>query len=223
MRRPAGPFAFHSGGLSGIGNALRGEDAFVARLQSRRALITCHHAIMKKRNMKTLNAALATLLLALASGQSFAAETNATNKPAVPVAGSNPVFRDAFTADPATLVVGDTLYCYTGHDNAVGGQFFTMPDWLCYSTKDMKHWTSHGTVMKATDFKYGSQNSAWAAQVVKKGGKYYLYVTLTRTNSPEHCISVAVADSPLGPFKDARGTPLITDGMTTDSRRPNAD
>jgi beta-xylosidase len=176
-----------------------------------------------KTHLKTLSAAL---LLALTTGSSFAAEADATNsaaKPPEPVAGSNPIFRDAFTADPSTLVVGDTLYCYTGHDKAVGGQFFTMPDWRCYSTKDMKHWTPHGSILKATDFKYGSRNSAWAAQAIEKGGKYYFYVTLTRTNSGEHCIAVAVAASPPGPFKDARGTPLITDDMTTDSRRPNAD
>ena len=101
-----------------------------------------------------------------------AVATNTVTQSVEPVAGSNPIFRDAFTADPSTLVVGDTLYCYTGHDKAVGGQFFTMPDWLCYSTKDMKHWTPHGVIMKATDFKYGARNSAWAAQTMEKDGKY---------------------------------------------------
>jgi len=173
-----------------------------------------------------MKSALPTLLAALVAVQSHAADAEAAktnDNPSPAAAGSNPIFRDAFTADPSTLVVGDTLYCYVGHDKAVGRQFFTMPDWLCYSTRDMKNWTPHGAIMKATDFKYGTRNSAWAAQVIEKGGKYYFYVTLTRTNSSEHCISVAVADSPLGPFVDARGTPLITDGMTTDSRRPNAD
>ena len=30
----------------------------------------------------------------------------------------NPLFRDRYTADPAPLVVGDTLYLYVGHDEA---------------------------------------------------------------------------------------------------------
>ena len=30
----------------------------------------------------------------------------------------NPIIRDVFTADPATLVVGDMLYLYAGHDEA---------------------------------------------------------------------------------------------------------
>ncbi len=41
--------------------------------------------------------------------------------------------------------------------------------------------------------------------------------TWRRDNNNEHAIGVAVADNPLGPFKDARGTPLITDDMTTES------
>ncbi|TWU31152.1 hypothetical protein [Novipirellula artificiosorum] len=53
--------------------------------------------------------------------------------------GFNPIFRDAFTADPATMVVGDTTYVYVGHDDAKEGQFFTVPDWMCYSSKDMKN------------------------------------------------------------------------------------
>ncbi len=137
--------------------------------------------------------------------------------------GNNPIFSDVFTADPAAMVVGDTVYVYIGHDNAKEGQFFTMPDWRCYSSKDMKTWTPHGSIMRPEDFKFARPDVAWAAHMIEKDGKYYFYTTLRCNNNNEHCIGVAVGDSPLGPFKDARGTPLITDGMTTDSRRPNAD
>lgn len=37
---------------------------------------------------------------------------------AVPVFGANPIFTDRWTADPAPFVEGDTIYVYTGHDNA---------------------------------------------------------------------------------------------------------
>jgi hypothetical protein len=92
--------------------------------------------------MPALRTAVPLWLAAVAAGSAFAAEVDvpySETKATKPVPGANPVFRDTFTADPAVLVVGDTLYCYTGHDQAVGRQFFTMPDWLCYSTKDMKH------------------------------------------------------------------------------------
>jgi len=138
------------------------------------------------------------------------------------VAGQNPLFTDAFTADPAITVIGNTVYAYVGQDKASVGGWFNMPNWLCYSTTDMKNWTAHGPVLAANDFVNANSGSAWAAQVVEKDGKYYYYVTLDRKEG--HFITVAVGDSPTGPFKEASpGKPLITDDMTKDSHRPNAD
>jgi len=138
------------------------------------------------------------------------------------IAGQNPLFTDFFTADPAITVIGNTVYAYVGQDKATVGGWFNMPDWLCYSTTDMKNWTAHGPVLAAKDFVNANQSSAWAAQVVEKGSKYYYYVTLDSKKG--HFITVAVSDNPTGPFKEALpGKPLITDSMTTDSHRPNAD
>lgn len=149
-------------------------------------------------------------------------EVRISGEPMPRVAGQNPLFTDAFTADPSTLVVGDELFVYVGRDAASPGGWFNMPDWLCYSTKDMKNWTAHGSVLAAKDFVGANGSSAWAAQVVKKNGKFYFYVTLDRREG--HFITVAVGDSPTGPFKEALpGKPLITDAMTTDSHRANSD
>jgi len=138
------------------------------------------------------------------------------------VAGQNPLFTDAFTADPAITVIGNTVYAYVGQDKATVGGWFNMPNWLCYSTTDMKNWTAHGSVLATKDFVNANNGSAWAAQLVEKDGKYYYYVTLDCSEG--HFITVAVGDSPTGPFKEALpGKPLITDAMTTDSHRPNAD
>ena len=138
------------------------------------------------------------------------------------VAGQNPLFTDVFTADPAITVIGNTVYAYVGQDKATVGGWFNMPNWLCYSTTDMKNWTAHGPVLAAKDFINANNGSAWAAQVAEKDGKYYYYVTLDCKEG--HFITVAVSDSPTGPFKEARpGKPLITDAMTTDSQRANAD
>lgn len=138
------------------------------------------------------------------------------------VPGQNPIFTDTFTADPAALVVGDTVYVYVGHDKASPGGWFNMPEWLCYSSKDMKTWTAHGPVLAAKDFAGANAGAAWASQVVAKDGKFYFYVTLDRREG--HFITVAVGDSPTGPFKEALpGRPLVTDQMTTDSHRANSD
>ena len=130
----------------------------------------------------------------------------------------NPFFQDQFTADPAPFVYKDTLYLYTGHDEAKGGQQYTMNNWLCFSTTDMKHWTYHGALLSYKDFKW-AKGDAWALQVIDKNGKFYWYVAIQHDNThPGKAIGVAVADSPTGPFKDARGSALITDEMTTGGR-----
>ena len=131
-----------------------------------------------------------------------------------PAPGSNPQLRDVFTADPAPLVVGDTVYLYVGHDEAKGDDFYLMKEWLAYSSRDLRHWTPHGAIMKPTDFKW-ALGSAWATQVVRRNGHYYLYATVQHDDTQSGMsIGVAVADSPLGPFKDARGSALVTNAMT---------
>lgn len=130
------------------------------------------------------------------------------------IAGENPLFTDAWTADPAPMVYRDTLYLYVGHDNAHGNEMFTMTDWLVYTTTDMKHWQAHGPIMKPTDFTWAVRD-AWAAQVVPRNGKFYLYATVQ--HGPPvvgKAIGVAVSDRPTGPFRDARGTALVTDTTT---------
>ena len=148
-----------------------------------------------------------------------------SGEPLPRVAGQNPLLIDNFTADPAFTVVGNTVYAYVGEDQADPGGWFKIPHWLCYSSTDMKHWTVHGPVLKPEAFAYAAPNSAWAAQMVEKDGKYYFYVTVDCKDKHEHAIDVAVSDSPTGPFVPARkdGTPLITDNMTSDSHRQNAD
>ncbi|MET4897174.1 glycoside hydrolase family 43 protein [Sphingomonadaceae bacterium jetA1] len=136
----------------------------------------------------------------------------AQDQPRIP--GQNPLFTDVFTADPAPMVYKDTLYLYTGHDEARGDQLFRMNDWLVFSTRDMKHWTAHGPVMRATDFAWASRD-AWAMQVTEKKGKFYLYAPVRVKGPPStFAIGVAVSDTPTGPFRDARGTPLVTNEMT---------
>ena len=112
---------------------------------------------------RPVRAALLALALAL---------PGAAQEPPAPAPGSNPIIRDLFTADPAPLVVGDTVYLYVGRDNAKGKEMFTMPDWLCFSSRDMKHWTPHGAVLSPTNFSWGEPNSAWAAQVVPGDPRY---------------------------------------------------
>lgn len=156
---------------------------------------------------------LSALLLALALTQPALAQTSSAQNDAP---GANPIIRDVFTADPAALVVGDTVYLYAGRDESNNDKYL-MHEWRAYSSTDMKHWKPHGVVLKPTDFTW-STGDAYASQVVEKDGKFYFFATAKwrgdANNRPTMAIGVAVSDSPTGPFVDTRGTPLITNDMT---------
>lgn len=175
-----------------------------------------------------------TLFLLTSAALSFAAcQNKQTTAKVNPYEGlptfqntGNPLIKNAYSADPATLVVGDRLYLFTGHDecfeDSVGyeGHYgFNITNWLLYSTEDMQTWTDHGVIFRPTDFTWGV-GEAWAAQCVEKDGKFYYYLT-AQAGEPYtgKAIGVAVSDSPAGPYKDAIGRPLIDDKMTDNGER----
>lgn len=120
----------------------------------------------------------------------------------------NPVIQTNYTADPAPMVHNGTVYLYTTHDeDKTIRNFFTMNDWMCYSSTDMVNWTDHGTILSYKDFAW-SRGDAWAGQCVYRNGKFYFYVPVNQKNGG-NAIGVAVSDSPTGPFKDAIGVPLL--------------
>ncbi len=128
---------------------------------------------------------------------------------------NNPIIKDKYTADPAALVHDGTVYLYVGHDQAPNDQNrYIMNEWLVYSSTDMVNWGEHPVPLRPADFEWAA-HSAWAGEVVEKNGKFYWYVTVEHGSIHGKSIGVAVADSPLGPFKDALGKALITNDMTT--------
>jgi beta-xylosidase len=132
---------------------------------------------------------------------------------------ANPIITDVLTADPAAMVHDDTVYLYTGHDEAKDNKdFYKMNEWLVFSSTDMVNWKNHGSPLEVSDFKW-AKGDAWASHVVEKDGKFYFYTTVRHDESkPGFAIGVAVSDSPTGPFKDALGKALVSNDMTTDTK-----
>lgn len=118
----------------------------------------------------------------------------------------NPIVQTNYTTDPAPMADGDRMYVYTGHDED-NANFFWMNDWRVYSSADMVNWTDHGSPLSLASFSW-ADGRAWAAQTIKRNGKYYWYVCAHSKLSGAMAIGVAVGDSPTGPFKDAIGKPL---------------
>ena len=130
------------------------------------------------------------------------------------LSAQNPIVQTCYTSDPAPMVHDGTLYVYTGHDEDKA-DFFWMQEWRVYSTKDMVNWTDHGSPLAIESFDW-ADDRAWAAQCIERNGKFYWYVCLHSKLSNTMAIGVAVGDSPVGPFVDARGSALITNDMTTE-------
>jgi len=127
----------------------------------------------------------------------------------------NPIITHKFTADPAALVYNDKVYLFTGHDEApTKVANYRMHDWLCFSSSDMVTWTEHPSPLNVKSFAWAADD-AWAGQVIERGGKFYWYVAISHGTIHGKAIGVAVADKPEGPYKDARGSALVTNDMTT--------
>jgi len=158
---------------------------------------------MKSVNLFKVLAAIANLLLI------------ATIAMAQKAVDGNPIIKDKYTADPAAFVYKDSVYLYTGHDEAPAGkEGYMMQEWLCFSSANMVDWKEHQIPLTVKDFAW-SKGDAWASQVIERDGKFYWYVATEHASIPGKAIGVAVADNPIGPFKDALGKALVSNNMTS--------
>ncbi|EOR96205.1 putative glycoside hydrolase, family 43 [Arcticibacter svalbardensis MN12-7] len=152
--------------------------------------------------------------LSLLSLQSIASNNQINLKDTTFKSNGNPIIKHKYTADPAAIVYKDKVYIYTGNDVAPAGKSsYVMHDWLCFSSSDLVNWTEHPIPLRVTDFKW-AQDDTWASQVIERNGKFYWYVAVEHGTIHVKSIGVAVSDSPTGPFKDARGSAIITNDMT---------
>ncbi|TWI67383.1 glycosyl hydrolase family 43 [Pseudoduganella lurida] len=110
---------------------------------------------------------------------------------------------EGFTADPSIRVFGDTYYLYPTSDKP----HWQTTDFSVWSSKNLVEWKKERMVLDvAHDVKWANIE-AWAPDAIERNGKYYFYFCA------QGQIGVAVGDSPLGPFKDALGKPLVGKGM----------
>lgn len=121
----------------------------------------------------------------------------------------NPIIQTHYTPDPAPMLYKDRVYVYTG-DDVPGFDFYYMTKWRVFSSADMVNWTDHGVPLTLEDIPWAIDR-AWASQCIEHNGKFYWYIC-AQTDQNNMGIGVAVADSPIGPFKDAIGKPLIMTG-----------
>lgn len=120
---------------------------------------------------------------------------------AVPAAAADapaPIL-DGFTADPAIRVFGDTYYIYPTSDKPN----WQTTDFSVWSSKNLVQWKKEGMVLDVANNLKWANIEAWAPDIVERNGTYYFYFCAKGK------VGVATAKTPVGPFVDALGAPLL--------------
>lgn len=117
-----------------------------------------------------------------------------------------PIVSHRYLADPGALVYDRRvyLYCSNDDDNLLEEKSgYRMRSIVCVSSIDLKNWTDHGIVLRVPEDASWATNS-WAPSPVQRDGKVFVYF-----GNAGQGIGVAVANGPLGPFKDPIGKELV--------------
>lgn len=141
------------------------------------------------------------------------------------VSMNNPLLTNSYACDPSAMEYNGRLYVYMTNDSqqyeatyyAGENTYGNIASVHIISTDDMVNWTDHGIFQitgKTGVCSY--MNCCWAPcaahKTVDGKEKFYLYFT-----NGGWQMGVVEADSPIGPFRDVKGEPLLTADDTTTS------
>lgn len=144
---------------------------------------------------------------------------------------NNPIIAQRFMADPYAIEYEGRIYVYGSNDSDSfyednkglypRNEYGNIRSLNCISSDDMVNWTDHGVIQVAADKNKGVEGIAkwagnsWAPAAAyktytdEKNGKKYTKFFLYFANSA-NSIGVLSADSPIGPWTDPIGKPLLT-------------
>ncbi|MEX0332014.1 MAG: family 43 glycosylhydrolase [Puniceicoccaceae bacterium] len=115
--------------------------------------------------------------------------------------------------DPHIRIFNDRAYLYASHDAAADSDRFVMRDWQVWSSDDLLDWQLESTLKPEETYIGKPIDGCWATDAVEKDGKYYWAFSEVDKPNDRHQIGMVVADSPVGPWKDVLGQPLIHDRL----------
>ncbi|MBA4496526.1 family 43 glycosylhydrolase [Paenactinomyces guangxiensis] len=140
---------------------------------------------------------------------------------------ANPLISHKYGADPYAIVHEGRVYIYMTSDayeydqdgNIIDNTYSQIKSITVISSADMINWTDHGEIpIAGPDGIAKWANNSWAPAVAHKKingkDKFFLYFSNNASN-----IGVLTADSPIGPWTDPLGEPVIdrdtpgTDGV----------
>lgn len=130
----------------------------------------------------------------------------------------NPILTQRFGADPFAMEYNGRVYVYTTNDvleyDSSGklkeNTYATIQNLNCISSDDLVNWTDHGTIQVAGPKGASAwASNSWAPAAAHKtiDGKERFFLYYANNAST---IGVLTSDSPVGPWVDPLGKPLIT-------------
>ncbi len=129
----------------------------------------------------------------------------------------NPLVPRKGLCDPTIRIYNDRAYLYATHDYAPSNRGFKMTDWWVWSSQDLVNWVYESTLHPEETYYRKASDDCWATDAISRQGKYYCYFSM----GPEN-IGVVTGDTPVGPWKDPLGKPLVPKGLTPTSERDPA-
>lgn len=119
--------------------------------------------------------------------------------------GAQTLLTQNFAADPSPHFFAGKYVVYATDDQNNSGKYWDSTSWRVLTSSDLKTWQDHGPTLPASIFKWaGTGAKVWAPEAVELGGKYYFFAPVGGKQ-----IGVAVGETPMGPFVDLIGKPLI--------------
>ncbi len=129
----------------------------------------------------------------------------------------NPLIDHKYGADPAVLVYNDRVYVYLTNDTLQYGDkgepinniYSNINTITVISSNDLVNWTDHGAIPVAGEAGLAAwAKNSWAPAICYKNingvDKFFLYFANNGSN-----IGVITALSPLGPWRDPIGKPIV--------------
>jgi arabinan endo-1,5-alpha-L-arabinosidase len=124
-----------------------------------------------------------------------------------PAAEAKPAI-DADFPDPAVLKAPDGFYYAYATQTEREGKWVNLQ---VARSRDLKRWKWIGDALPSKPKWASKTQDFWAPDVIRDGKTYYMYYSAKPDDSDErhgHCLAVATATRPRGPFKDV-GHPLL--------------
>lgn len=121
----------------------------------------------------------------------------------------NPIVPNKGLNDPHIHIFNDTAYVYASHDKSIKNKGFVMEDWWVWSSPDLVNWTERSRLKPENTYIGKPFSSCWATDVGYKNKKYYWYFSEGNQQT-----GVVVGNTPVGPWQEALGKPLLTSNLT---------